>query len=223
MTDKIGSRADILGELTRAVMEFDADMAIAAAKQAINLGVNPVEAIELGLAKGLEDVGDKFAKGEVFIPELVLAGEAMKAGLEILRPEVSKRMGTIQSSGKFLVGTVEGDVHDIGKSIVASMFFAAGFEIHDLGNNIKVDSFVENVERIKPHVLGLSALMTTTIPQQKYVIEALKEVGLRNKVMVMVGGAATSDEWSKEIGADGWAQNAIEAVRVAKNLMRREK
>jgi trimethylamine corrinoid protein len=213
------SMEKVIAELRRTVLDYDVEGAMLAAKKAVEAGVDPLRAIEEGLAQGIKEVGDKFGEGKIFLPELVMAAEAMKSALEILEPELKKKKEERKTLGKVLLGTVAGDIHSIGKSIVAAMLIANGFEVYDLGVDVPVERFVEKVKELKPHILGLSALITTTLPVQKDVIEALKKEGLREKLKVIVGGAPASKEWMEEIGADGYGANAVDAVEVAKKLL----
>ncbi len=213
------SREGILAKLEKGVIEGDAEAVETAAKEAVAAGLDPLDAIENGLAKGVRVVGDGFGKGELFLTDLVAAAEAMKAGLKILKPLILQRSKEVKTLGKVLIGTVAGDIHDIGKSIVASLLFANGFEVIDLGVDVPAEVFIEKVKELQPDILGLSALMTTTMLSQKDVIEGLKRAGIRDKVKVMIGGAATNLDWAREIGADAWAADAVEAVAKAKELV----
>ena len=199
-------------------MNYDVDGAKDAAREAIKSGVDPVNAVENGLAKGLKAVGDKFGDGEVFLTELMLAAQAMFASLEILKPEMMKSGRGFKSSGKVVIGTVQGDMHDIGKNVVASLLIANGFEVIDLGVDVSAEKFVEAVKEKKPDMVGLSSLMTTTMSEQKKVIDAFKEDSLI--VKVLVGGAPITKEWAERIGADGTASDASEAAKLALNLMK---
>jgi len=214
------NKEEILKKLQEAVVNGDIDAAAFAAKEAAETGLDPLYAIENGLAKGVKIVGDGFGRGELFLMDLMSAAEAMKTGLEILKPLISHKEKRAQTLGTFLIGTVSGDIHDIGKTIVASMLTANGFEVIDLGADVPNDVFIEKVREIQPDILGLSALMTTTMFPQKAVIYSLKEVGLRDKVKVMIGGAVVTEEWSEEIGADAWSKDALDAVEKAKKLVK---
>ena len=211
---------DILEKLSTSVIEGNSEAARSAATEALAAQLDPLEAIENGLAKGLREVGRRFEAGEMFLMQLILSGEAMKTGVEVLRPEVLRQKKQLAASGKFLIGTVEGDIHDIGKSIVAAMLTAEGFDVVDMGVDIPDKIFVEKTKGLKPNILGLSALMTTTRTKQKDVIEALKQAGTRNAVRVMVGGATVTPEWAQQIGADAYGEDAIEATKKAKQLMK---
>lgn len=209
----------ITRELRRTVMSYDVEGATLAAKKAVEVGVDPLRAIEDGLAQGIREVGDKFDKGEIFLPELVMAAEAMKSALEVLEPELKRKKKERKTLGRVLLGTVEGDIHNIGKTIVAAMLTANGFEVIDVGVDVPTERFVEKVRELKPDILGLSALLTTTLPAQGAVIETLKKEGLRPTLKVIIGGAPASKEWAEKIGADGYGANAVEAVEVAKKLL----
>jgi len=213
------SREEILAKLEKGVIDGDGEAVEMAAKEAVAVGLDPLDAIENGLAKGVRVVGDGFGKGELFLIDLVAAAEAMKAGLKILKPLILQHKKEVKTLGKVVIGTVAGDIHDIGKSIVASLLFANGFEVIDLGVDVPTEVFIEKVKELQPDILGLSALMTTTMLSQKDVIESLKKAGIRDKVKVMIGGAATNLDWAKEIGADAWATDAVEAVAKAKELV----
>ena len=209
----------ILEKLSEAVRDYDNDRAKLLAEEAVEKGIDPVEALEEGLAKALREVGDKFGRGEAFITELIAAAQAMEAGAEVLNKEIARRGASRKSVGKFLIGTVEGDIHSIGKNIVTTMLRATGFEVFDLGADVSTNVFVEKVRELKPDILGLSALMTTTMTVQREVIAALCEAQLRKDVKVMLGGAPVTEEWVNEIGADSFGLDADSAVSEALRLM----
>ena len=213
------STSGILEKLSNSVIEGNSDAARVAVSEALAAQIDPLEAIENGLAKGLREVGKRFECGEMFLMQLILSGEAMKTGVELLKPEMLRQKKELRGSGTFLIGTVEGDIHDIGKSIVSAMLTAEGFEVVDLGVDVPEQVFVEKTKEIKPQILGLSALMTTTRTKQKDAIEALTKAGVRNAVKVMVGGATVTPEWAKEIGADAYGEDGVEAPRMAKQLL----
>ncbi|MEM1540346.1 MAG: corrinoid protein [Candidatus Bathyarchaeia archaeon] len=210
---------NVIERLRLSVLNYNADEAVSAAKEVVKLGVDIIKAIEEGLARGIREVGEKFANGEAFLPELVMAAETMKKALEVLEPELKRTKKERKALGKVLLGTVAGDIHSIGKTIVGSMLIANGFEVYDVGEDVPVEKFVEKVKELKPDVVGLSALLTTTLPEQRTVIETLKREGLRDKVKVIIGGAPASREWAEEIGADGYGADATEAVEVVKRLL----
>ena len=205
--------------MTRAVISGLPDRARELADEALRGGVDPLEAIEHGFKPGMEVVGEGFDKGELFIPDLMMAGEAMKVGIATLEPELMKRKQARQVLGRVVIGTVEGDIHEIGKTLVATMLAAAGFEVRDLGVDVSAQQFVDAVRDTNANVVGLSALLTTTILNQEAVIQALTEAGLREQVKVIIGGVPANPEWAQEIGADAYAENATEAVDVVKQLV----
>jgi corrinoid protein of di/trimethylamine methyltransferase len=175
--------------------------------------LDPADTIERGLTEGLGAVGDRWARGGAFITEVMLSAAALKAGLRILEPVLARRGITRKTLGHVLLGTVKGDIHDIGKSIVGAMLVAAGFEIRDLGVDVSPQKFVEEVLRIKPKIVGLSALLTVSMPAQKEVIGALDQKGLRNEARVMIGGAPVTEAWAREIGADAYGEDALDAIK----------
>jgi len=213
------SNERLFEEMTRAVISGLPDRARELADEALRGGVDPLEAIEHGFKPGMEVVGEGFDKGELFIPDLMMAGEAMKVGIATLEPELMKRKQARQVLGRVVIGTVEGDIHEIGKTLVATMLAAAGFEVHDLGVDVSAQKFVDAVRDTNANVVGLSALLTTTILNQEAVIQALTEAGLREQVKVIIGGVPANPEWAEEIGADAYADNATEAVDVVKTLV----
>lgn len=213
------SHAELFQTMADSIIVGDAETSARLARQSLELGLPPLHSIDEGFVKGIRIVGDRFGAGELFLPELVMSAEAMKAALAILEPELAKTATARESQGTVLACTVQGDIHDIGKRIVCTMLSANGFSVVDLGVNVKIDRFVEEIKKRKPDIVAMSALLTTTAPNQGKVIKALIKDGIRQDYVVMVGGAPTSLQWSKDIGADGYGENATEAVRVAKELM----
>jgi corrinoid protein of di/trimethylamine methyltransferase len=206
-------------EMAQAVIDGLPDKARDLADEALRLGLDPLAAIDQGLKPGMDVVGEGFAKGELFIPDLMMSGEAMKTAIATLEPELMKRKQERKVLGKVVIGTVQGDIHEIGKTLVATMLAANGFEVHDLGVDVSPQQFLDKVRQVSANVVGLSALLTTTLLNQETVILTLKEAGLRDQVKVIVGGVPASPEWAEEIGADGYAENANEAVQVVKQLV----
>ena len=206
-------------DMAQSVIDGEVEDAERLARQAIEQGVDPLDAINQGFVVGVNHVGEGYAAGEMFLPDLVLAGEAMKAAVAVLEPEMKRRGTKRQMLGTVVMGTVEGDIHDIGKTLVATMLSATGFHVYDLGVDVPVEAFLEKAREVDADVVGLSALLTTTMVKQKTVIEALEEAGLRRQVKVMVGGAPVTRSWAEEIGADGYSEDAIGAVAVAKELV----
>jgi len=215
----MSSKPDVIENLRKAVLELDADRVRAAAEEAVKLGIDPIQAIDDGLAKGVRAIGDKFAAGEAFLTELVMAGEAMKAGVEVLRPVLLQRKLQRKTEGIVVIGTVHGDIHDIGKNMVAVMLEAAGFEVNDLGVDVPPDKFVDKAKESKAQIVAMSALLTVTTPEQRKTVEAISKAGIRKSVKVAVGGAAVTPEWARELGAEGYSDNAVDAVELFKKLI----
>ena len=218
-TSEMSSKSDVIENLRKAVLELDADRVRAAAEEAVKLGIDPIQAIDDGLAEGVRTIGDKFAAGEAFLTELVMAGEAMKAGVEVLRPVLLQRKLQRKTEGIVVIGTVHGDIHDIGKNIVAVMLEAAGFEVNDLGVDVPPDKFVDKAKETKAQIVAMSALLTVTTPEQRKTVEAISKAGIRKSVKVAVGGAAVTPEWARELGAEGYSDNAVDAVELFKKLV----
>ena len=215
------SKEELFKKLSEAVIAADSQAVIDTAKQVIEKGIDPVEAIENGLSKGAIAVGEKFDKMEIFLTGLMMAADAMKAGMDVLLPHVSKEK--IVKKGTVVSGTVKGDIHDIGKNILVALLRANGFDVYDLGVDVSTSKFIEEAEKAKAEIITLSALMSSTIGGQKDVIDYLKETGKRENFIVMVGGGPTTREWVEEIGADGWAETATEAVKLASELIAKKK
>ncbi len=211
---------ELLKAMAQSIIDGEAEVAADLAKQAMEAGVEPLEAITKGYMPGVNEVGDSFACGNVFLPELVMAGEAMKAAIAVLEPELKRQGTTREILGRVVLATVEGDIHEIGKSLVGTMLTAAGFEVHDLGVNVPAEEIIAKAEEVGADIVGLSALLTTTMVRQREVIEAMDRKGLRNKTRVMVGGAPVTADWVQKIEADGYSEDAIGAVNTAKNLMK---
>ncbi len=212
--------SETMRKLQEAVITGEPDQARELAEQSLREGIAPLTAIEEALNPGMQVVGDRYETGEYFIPDLVMAAEAMKAAMGVFEPVLVARQEQRQVLGTVVIGTVEGDIHEIGKSLVATMLSAAGFQVYDLGVDVPAGEFVKRVQETSANVVGLSALLTTTMLNQEMVIEALKEAGLRDQVKIVIGGAPTSSEWAQTIGADAYAENANEAVAVVKRLLR---
>jgi len=206
----------ILNELENSVKNLQQEMAVEAAKKALAAGISPVEAIEKGLSKGIREVGEKFAKKEMFVVELIYAAEIMNGAIKILEPELKRSKEKRHVLGQVVLGTVAGDIHDIGKNLVRIMIEAGGFEVHDLGKDAPTDNFVSKAKEVGADIVGASSLMTTTVDVQKEVIDALRVSGI--KAHFMVGGAAVTDTWAKEIGAV-YAADAMSATVMAKQLV----
>jgi 5-methyltetrahydrofolate--homocysteine methyltransferase len=211
--------SDIIHDLNSEVQKGEIEKVKELVKRAVAQGVAPTEVLENGLRPAMEEIGRKFECLEIFLPEMMKAADAMAAGVEILQPHIASGKDEIRK-GLIVLGTVEGDVHDIGKNIVGIMLEGAGFKVVDLGYDVPVLTFVERVVDLKPDIVGMSALMTSTMVHMPRVVTALEERDLRDKIKVVVGGAPVLPEWAKEIGADGYGENAVEAVNLAKELVK---
>jgi len=207
------------GELTGAIVTGDSEVSLELTKKAMNTGISATEILGRGLLPGIEVVGEQFEKEEIFFPELLMAANAMKAAVALLKPELSKSRAP--HTGKYVIGTVEGDAHDIGKNIVKMMLEQNGWEVTDLGTDVPAEKFCSVIEEDSFDILGLSALLTVTMPVMADVIKAIRAAGLRDKVKVMVGGAPLTQSFADNIGADAYAKNAVEATRKAKSLIGR--
>ena len=212
-------REELFNDIRKAIVEGDTLRAQELAREAIRSGADLNEVIDKGYVPGIQAVGELWEKGEYFLPELITSGECMKAAMDILQPEMAKANIKSRSLGKVVIGTVEGDIHDIGKNLVASMLQANGFEVFDLGADVKLERFIEKAEAEKADIICLSALLTTTMLNQKRLIEMLKQKGLYGKYKVLVGGAPATRKWAEDIGAQGFAENAALAVKAAKAAM----
>lgn len=208
----------LLEQIAASLVAGDPAGTVAATRSALEGGLEPLTIIDGGLVPGMRTVGEKYSSGEFFLPNLIVSANGMKQAMALLEPELRARQQQVKSAGTVVIGTVRGDIHEIGKSLVATMLTANGFEVHDLGVDVSPDAFVEAVRKTQANLVGLSALLTTTMGGQKRVIEALREAGLRDGVKVMVGGAPVTERWAAEIGADGFAQDAVGAVALAREL-----
>lgn len=209
----------IFEEMAQSIIDGEVEEAERLSHLAIEQGIDPLEAINLGYVKGLDYVGEEFGCGQMFLPDLVLGAEAMKAAVAVLEPEMAKSGSRWEALGKVVIGTVQGDIHDIGKTLVATMLSANGFRVYDLGVDVSAAKFAEKAREVNADIVGISSLLTTTMVRQKDVIEALEDFGLRTKVKVMVGGAPVTERWAEEVGADGFSEDAIGAVNIAKGLV----
>jgi corrinoid protein of di/trimethylamine methyltransferase len=210
---------DLLSQITLSIVEGDTSATVDLTRQGLKEGMEPLVIINQGLVPGMDIAGDKFARGEYFLPHLLIAGKGMQMAMEILEPELIKRDEQFERLGTVVIGTVHGDIHEIGKSLVATMLSANGFEVHDLGVDVTLERFVEKINETGANLVGLSALLTTTMVVQREIIEGLIAADLRSQVKVLVGGAPVSRDWAEEIGADGYAEDALDAVQVAKYVL----
>ncbi|HLV09061.1 MAG TPA: corrinoid protein [Halanaerobiales bacterium] len=201
-------------EISEALQAGDVNSVQEKLKKGLDEEASPRDLLNEGLLKGMGIVGEKFKKNEVFVPEVLIAARAMNAGMDILKPALIET--GVESTGRIIIGTVKGDLHDIGKNLVKMMMEGSGFEVIDLGTDVSPEDFVTAVKEHQPNILGMSALLTTTMPQMQKTIEALEESKLRDQVLVMVGGAPVTDKYAEEIGADAYARDAATAASVAK-------
>ena len=210
---------ELFKKMAQSIIDGDSDASTALAKEAIAMGIHPLEAITKGFVIGVNTVGDAFGRGEAFLPELVMSGEAMKAAVAVLDPELRKLGTERRMLGRVVIATVEGDIHEIGKTLVATMLGASGFEVYDLGVDASSDKIIGKALEVNADIIAMSALLTTTMIRQREVIEELEKEGLRNRFKVMVGGAPITRDWVKTIGADGYSEDAVGAVAMAKQLL----
>ncbi|HWR53379.1 MAG TPA: corrinoid protein [Bryobacteraceae bacterium] len=209
-----------LSQLYEAILSGDNKSAVAITKEALDAGADPLEIVNAHMIPAMDEAGKRFECEEYFVPELLLAARAMKGSLELIRPLLSARGD--KPLGKVVIGTVKGDLHDIGKNLVASMLEGGGFEVTDLGADVSADKFVQVIRDRQPDLVCLSALLTVTMPSMKTTIEALKAAGVRDQVKVLVGGAPVTEQWARDIGADGYGASAATAVSIARRLLNKE-
>lgn len=213
----------IFENLFNAIVDVDEEKARRSANELVKEKLDPLEGIEKGLSKGMEVTGERFKKLEIYLPELIMAGDVFNAAMEILEPEILARGKSVARKGTIVIGTAKGDIHEIGKDIVAMLLKTAGFEVYNLGKDVSTPTFLQEAEKVKADIIGVSALLTTTLLGQKDLIDLLKETGKRDRYMVMVGGGPTSQDWADKIGADGYGVTAKEAVSVALKLISKKR
>jgi corrinoid protein of di/trimethylamine methyltransferase len=209
----------ILEQLKEAVERGDTKACVALAQQVVADGLDPMEAIDGGLAIGMKIIGDNFQSGQAFLPEMMLAASAMNAAVDILEPAIAAKGLNVEKKGKIMLATIHGDMHDIGKNIVKLMFSTSGFEVTDLGKDVRVATIIEQAEAHQADIIAVSALMTTTMGYMRVLMEELEFAGIRDKYKVMIGGAPVTQEWAEKIGVDGYAKDAVGAVKKAGELM----
>ena len=216
------SEESILKKLADSILSFDEEVAKAAAQEALDAGVDPLKALEKGLKVGIDIVGDKFSRDELFLPHLLMAADALNAAVSVLKKNIPREAAEKMRVGTIVIATVKDDIHDVGKNIVSALLSASGFEVHDLGKDVNVALIVDKAVAVDADIIMASALMTTTMRRQKGIIEELEFKGIRDQFLVMVGGGPTTQEWAVKIGADGYGKNAAEAIAVAKKLMEKK-
>ncbi len=209
--------SEVLGKMAESLIAGKVDEVSNLTKEAIDAGLSPKDILEKGLLAGMEVVGKRFKANDMFIPEVLRCAKCMHGAMEILRPLLAET--GVKTAGTFVIGTVKGDMHDIGKNLVGMMFEGAGFKVVDLGIDLEPSAFVEALKQHKASLFGMSALLTTTMPKMGETINAIKEAGIRDQVKIMIGGAPVTAEFAKEIGADAYASNAASAVDKGKELL----
>jgi len=209
----------ILDRLMNAIIDGDNDNAKDSALEAIKAQIHPLEAVEQGLSRGMYIVGERFESGESFLPELLMAADTFNAAMEVLQPELESQKTEVTKLGKVILGSVKGDVHSIGKNIVGTVLSIHGVDVVDMGVDVPSLNFIQEAETQKADIIALSAIMTTTMPSQREVIEMLKDMNLRDKYFVIIGGGPITEEWSNEIGSDGCAKSAVASVELVKKLL----
>lgn len=211
--------SEIFRAMAQSILDGDVEAARALARQAIDQGIAPLDAINNGYVVGINQVGEDFSAGIAYLPNLVLAGAAMKAAMEVLEPELARSGTDRESLGIVVLATVEGDIHDIGKNIVGTMLSASGFKVYDLGVDVPIATIVDKAREVDADVIAASALLTTTMIKQQDVVKAVEEAGLRDRIKIMVGGAPVTQAWVDSIKADGFSEDAVGAVTLAKALV----
>ncbi|MFO0753021.1 MAG: B12-binding domain-containing protein [Thermodesulfovibrionales bacterium] len=213
------SREDILSRLKKSIEDLDKEVAEATAKEVVAAGMDPMDAIQNGLGRGMNTISDLFDEGEMFVPQILMAADAFEAAVDVLTAQMTEEARNETKLGKVIVHTVQGDIHDVGKNIVKTMLRASGFEVIDLGRDVPVDVVVKKAIELGVDIISGSALMTTTMPAQRDIIRTLEEEGVRGRIKCMFGGAPVSQEWVDKIGADAYGENAAEAITKAKELV----
>jgi len=205
---------EIYAKMQVSIEDYDRDAAVAAAQEAVAAGLDPLVAVESGFAQPIRKLGEAFDRMEIFLPQLVMAADAMKAGMDVLEEAMKAGGGALENKGVVVLGTVEGDIHDIGKTVVGAMLQANGYEVHDLGVEVPSTRFIQAAQEAGADVIAMSALLSTTMLFQRDVVELLRNKGLAEKHFVIVGGAPVTQAWADEIGANAYARDAVEAVKV---------
>ena len=213
---------ELYKEMAQSIIDGEAEQAVALAQKSIELQMHPLDTITRGFVVGVNYIGDQFGKGEAFLPELVMAGEAMKAAVATLEPELLKLGEAREVMGRVVLATVEGDIHEIGKTLVGTMLSASGFEVYDIGVDAPAEKIIGKALEVNANLIGMSALLTTTMVRQREVIEELDKEGLRPRIKVLVGGAPITKDWAEKIKADGTSEDAVGAVKLAKQLLGKE-
>jgi trimethylamine corrinoid protein len=214
-------QAETFAAMRQSILDGTADQAGDLARKALEQGIAPLEAIDQGFVPGMNEVGDLYAQRKMFLPDMLASAEAMKAAMTVLEPELKRQGGARPTAGTVVLGTAKGDIHEIGKTLVGTLLTAHGFQVHDLGVDVTGERFAAKAREVGADIVGVSALLTTTMGGQKSVIEVLNREGLRPKVKVIVGGAPVTRRWAEEIGADGYGKDALSAVTLVKSLIQK--
>ena len=213
------AREELMQKAFEAIVEADEDMAVEVLDAGAAEGITAVDLLQEGFSKGMNDLGDQFSRGEIFLPELIFATEVMKVVTDRVDEELAAQGDAGTEKGKIVIGTVEGDVHDIGKGICVSMLKASGFEVYDLGREVPADTFIEKAEEVGADIIGTSALLTTTMTVQQELENKLNEKGIRDKYATMVGGSPVTKRWAEKIGATAYSEDASECCQVALDIL----
>ncbi|MHC4911661.1 MAG: cobalamin B12-binding domain-containing protein [Planctomycetota bacterium] len=213
---------EVFAKLTKAIVAGDSEQVVGLVKQAID-EVDPLEMVEKGMAPGMTEIGTKFGEGQVYLPELLMAAEAWEEAMKIIKPRLIEAGASLKKQGTVVIGTVQTDIHEIGKNILANLLTTAGFDVHDIGCDAPATKFLNKAEEVQADIIAASAIMSTTVPYQKDIIDLLESKGLRDKYVVMVGGGVVSQDWADKIGADGYGELASDGVQVAKKLISQKK
>jgi len=213
---------ELFGKLKQAVVEGDSEQLVDLVKGAIDTA-DPLAMVEKGMMPGMTEIGNRFSEGEAFLPELLMAAEAWQEAMKLIKPKLLAAGASVEKRGTVVIGTVQTDIHEIGKNILANLLTIGGFDVHDIGYDAPASKFLARAEEVGADIIAASAIMSTTVPYQKDIIELLKSRGLRDRYIVMVGGGVVTQEWADQIGADGYGELASDAVEIAKQLMAKKK
>lgn len=213
--------SDLFNQMRLSIINEDVDEAVKLAEKAIAQGIKPIDAIEKGYAKGMEEVGQKFDCLEIFLPDVIASADAMIAAVDVLKKQLETGEDSFEEQGTVVIGTIRGDVHDIGKNIIKTMLMASGFKVYDLGKDVPPAAYVERAKEVNADIIAASALCTSTMLHMPDIVRLLSEEGIRDQFKVVLGGAPVLPDWAKEIGADGYGENATEAVQICKKLARK--
>ncbi|MHC4260789.1 MAG: cobalamin B12-binding domain-containing protein [Planctomycetota bacterium] len=213
---------EVFAKLTKAIVAGDSEQLVDLVKQVIDK-VDPLEMVEKGMAPGMTEIGSKFGEGQVYLPELLMAAEAWEEAMKIIKPKLIEAGVSIKKQGTVVIGTVQTDIHEIGKNILANLLTTAGFDVHDIGCDAPATKFLNKAEEVQADIIAASAIMSTTVPYQKDIIDLLESKGLRDKYVVMVGGGVVSQDWADKIGADGYGDLASDGVEIARKLVSQKK